>query len=44
MAIGLGIGLFLIVLGIVCEFVVAHYDTPAVPTGAAEPRSLRPAA
>jgi hypothetical protein len=28
MAIGLGIGLFLIVLGIACEFAVARFDTP----------------
>lgn len=27
MAIGLGIGLLLITLGIVCEFVVAHFDS-----------------
>ncbi|MET3961859.1 hypothetical protein ABIE44_001793 [Marmoricola sp. OAE513] len=31
MAIGLGIGLFLIVLGIACEFVVAHLDAPTAP-------------
>ena len=29
MAIGLGIGLLLITLGIVCEFVVAHFDVPS---------------
>ena len=29
MAIGLGIGLMLIVLGIACEFVVSHRDAPA---------------
>ncbi len=34
MAIGLGIGLLLITLGIVCEFVVAHFDS----SGAAHPR------
>ena len=28
MAIGLGIGLLLIVLGIACEFAVSHFDTP----------------
>ena len=31
MAIGLGIGLFLIALGIAWEFVVAHYDAPVAP-------------
>lgn len=28
MAIGLGIGLMLIVLGIACEFVVSHREAP----------------
>lgn len=41
MAIGLGIGLFLIVLGVLCEFVVSHYDAPAAPpTGTATSPSL----
>jgi hypothetical protein len=31
MAIGLGIGLFLIALGITCEFVVAHLEAPRTP-------------
>lgn len=28
MAIGLGIGLLLIIIGIACEFAVSQYDTP----------------
>jgi len=31
MAIGLGIGLLLIALGIACEYVVAHFDTTSAP-------------
>lgn len=30
MAIGLGIGLLLIVLGIACEFAVSHFDSTAL--------------
>lgn len=33
MAIGLGIGLLLIVLGIACEFAVSHFDSPSPPVG-----------
>ena len=31
MAIGLGIGLALIALGIALEFVIAHFDAPSAP-------------
>jgi hypothetical protein len=37
MAIGLGIGLFLIVLGIACELVVTHREGPVAPVGQLTP-------